>query len=245
MAAVESPAMVTFNGAAPPWDEMNKSPKAMSERRGRKLLKGKWLSLDILNGVYSGKSGGSQSLSWALGLFSFDPLEVGKDEFGQIAAVTTFQHAKQRHAEGAQGLAKPEKIFRLQCAGADWVPHISVKAGGHGDELRLEILQIIQRACEDGTIGFARGARRHRIIETIFADIRGARAGIKRMQMNGVERDAGPVEQNGFRAVAMMQKPIGVSRKAWCPGGRMRLKTFSPFRAAFRASSAAAAEARA
>src|SRR3974390_2261339 len=82
--------------------------------------------------------------------------------------------------------------------------HIRIKAGGHGDKLRLETLQIIQRPGEGGTIGFTRCARRNGIIEAILADILGAGSGIEGIEMEGKERDSGPVEQNGFRAVAVM-----------------------------------------
>jgi|SRR6516164_3189747 len=132
--------MVIFNGAAPPWDEINKSHKATSEGRGRKMLKGKWLSLDIFEWSLFRQIRLESITVSGSGLFSFHPLQVGKDEFGQIAAVTAFQHAEHRHTERAQGLAKPVKILRLQCTVADRIPHIRIKTGGHSDQLRLEIL---------------------------------------------------------------------------------------------------------
>ena len=101
--------------------------------------------------------------------FPFHAFEVGKNQFRQIRAVTAFEQAEQRHVQRAQRLAEPVKILRQQRAVGQRVAHVGVESGGHGDEVGLEIFQIVERAGERGAIGFARRARRDGIIETIVA----------------------------------------------------------------------------
>ncbi len=142
------------------------------------------------------------------GLFSLHAQEIGKDKFRQIAAVTAFKHAEHRHAEGPQGLPKPLEIIRFQYATLQWVAGIRVEPGGHRNEIGPEPFQIVQRANQCGTIGFAWCGRHDRIFEAIVAYIRAAGTGLKGMSVDRKKSDAGPVQQDVFRTVAVVHVEI-------------------------------------
>ena len=104
--------------------------------------------------------------------------------------------------------AKPVIVLRQQRAFGQRVVHVGIKPGGHGHEVGPEMFQVVERVRERGPPGCARRARRDGIIETVAPAILRAGIRISRMLVHGKKLDAGPVQQNVLRAVAVMHVEI-------------------------------------
>ena len=98
--------------------------------------------------------------------------------------ITAFEHTEERHVQLVQRLAEPVKVFRQQRAFRQRVVGVGVESSGHGDEVGLEMFQVVQRVDERGAIGGARRGGRDGIIEAVASTIRCAGARITRVLMD-------------------------------------------------------------
>ena len=99
------------------------------------------------------------------------------------------------------------KVFREQWAVGERIIGVGVEAGGHGDEFWLELLQVgkaLVNVVRDSRPG---AERRDGVVETIFADVRTAAAGVA--GYSWMEKNAAPgTSHDIFRAVAMVDIEI-------------------------------------
>src|SRR2546423_1094646 len=99
-------------------------------------------------------------------------------------------------------------ILSFQCFLGERVAGVRIKAGRDTDELGLEFLQLIESGSEYFSVFLARGMRRNRVIEAVFADVARAGTRIAGKLMDREKCRASPIQQDIFGTIPVMDVEI-------------------------------------
>src|SRR5205814_3282213 len=110
------------------------------------------------------------------------------DQFRQLVAIAAFENRCGGNAELMQPVAELREVFVFKCHLHEWIARVSIEAGRHKNQIRLECDQIFQRAFRKMDMLRSRRESSYRIIVDVRKRFR-ARSGISGKLVNGRKSD--------------------------------------------------------